>query len=63
MSVKSLLIVFCRRWMVSVPWYFRSLTIRDMEEMEGSASSCILSTLILVSRKPDKASSMASSTW
>ena len=60
-SVKSLLIVFLLRWMVSVPWNFLSLTTREVEDTDGDDWSWILSTLILVSRKPDRASSIASS--
>ena len=60
-SVKSLLIVFLLRWMVSVPWNFLSLTISEVEDTDGEVWSWILSTLILVSRKPDRASSIASS--
>ena len=60
-SVKSLLIVFLLRWMVSVPWNFLSLTTSEVEDTDGEVWSWILSTLILVSRKPDRASSIASS--
>ena len=34
-SVKSLLIVFLLRWMVSVPWNFLSLTTREVEDTDG----------------------------
>ena len=60
-SVKSLLIVFLLRWMVSVPWNFLSLTISEVEDTDGEVWSWILSTLILVSRKPERAASIASS--
>ena len=46
---------------MSVPWNFLSLTISEVDDIEGELWSWILSTLILVSRKPDRASSIASS--